>query len=54
MEIINISGHKTFYALGLSYKKADAEARGRFNIDEKTIITAENGAIISHRYFVTI
>jgi glutamyl-tRNA reductase len=44
MEIINISGHKTFYALGLSYKKADAEARGRFNIDEKTKINLLNQA----------
>lgn len=27
--------YKTFYAIGLSYKKADAEIRGRFSLDEK-------------------
>lgn len=27
--------HPTFYAVGLSYKKADAEMRGKFSLDEK-------------------
>lgn len=33
----NITGakHVTFYAIGLSYKKADAEMRGKFSLDEK-------------------
>lgn len=44
MERLKLSKHKTFYALGLSYKKADAEARGRFNIDEKTKINLLNQA----------
>ncbi len=30
--------HTTFYAIGLSYKKADAEMRGRFSLNEKTRI----------------
>jgi glutamyl-tRNA reductase len=25
----------TFYAIGLSYKKADAEIRGKFSLDDK-------------------
>jgi len=25
--------HSSFYAIGLSYKKADAETRGRFSMD---------------------
>ena len=29
---INIK-HNSFYAIGLSYKKADAETRGRFSLD---------------------
>ncbi|MFY7810551.1 MAG: glutamyl-tRNA reductase [Flavobacterium sp.] len=44
MERLKLSKHKTFYALGLSYKKADAAARGRFNIDEKTKINLLNQA----------
>jgi len=28
--------HKSFYAIGLSYKKADAETRGRFSLDENS------------------
>ena len=35
MENLNLSKHQTFYAVGLSYKKADAETRGKFNLDEK-------------------
>ena len=30
----NISKHSTFYVVGLSYKKADADIRGKFNLDE--------------------
>lgn len=35
MEHIPISKHATFYAIGLSYKKADADIRGRFSLDEE-------------------
>jgi glutamyl-tRNA reductase len=35
MENFNMSKHTTFYALGLSYKKADAEIRGKFSLDTK-------------------
>jgi glutamyl-tRNA reductase len=34
MENGNISKHSTFYAVGLSYKKADAEIRGKFSLDD--------------------
>jgi len=30
-----LSKHQTFYAVGLSYKKADAETRGKFSLDAK-------------------
>lgn len=33
MEHFNISKGSTFYAIGLSYKKADAEVRGHFSLD---------------------
>lgn len=33
MENSNISRHQSFYAVGLSYKKADAGIRGRFSLD---------------------
>lgn len=33
MEKYHISKHRSFYAIGLSYKKADAEMRGRFSLD---------------------
>jgi len=36
MEHYQISKGKTFYALGLSYKKADAEVRGHFSLDESS------------------
>ena len=36
MEKINSSKHLYFYAVGLSYKKADAVVRGKFNLDTKT------------------
>ena len=35
MENNNLSKHQTFYAIGLSYKKADAEIRGKFSLDGK-------------------
>lgn len=35
MENFNISKHTSFYAVGLSYKKADAEIRGKFSLDAK-------------------
>ncbi len=34
MEQYNISKGTSFYAIGLSYKKADAEIRGRFSLDD--------------------
>lgn len=33
MENNNLSKHQTFYAIGLSYKKADADIRGKFSLD---------------------
>ncbi len=36
MEDYHISGGKHFYTIGLSYKKADAEVRGHFSLDEET------------------
>jgi glutamyl-tRNA reductase len=33
MENNNLSKHVYFYSVGLSYKKADAEIRGRFSLD---------------------
>jgi len=35
MENFNMSKHTSFYAVGLSYKKADAEVRGKFSLDNK-------------------
>jgi glutamyl-tRNA reductase len=35
MENKSFAKHPTFYAIGLSYKKADAEIRGMFSLDEK-------------------
>lgn len=35
MEEYNISTHKNFYTIGLSYKKADAEIRGNFSLDDE-------------------
>lgn len=34
MENKTTSKHTTFYAIGLSYKKADAEMRGKFSLDQ--------------------
>lgn len=36
MDTITGLKHTTFYAVGLSYKKADAEMRGKFSLDEKS------------------
>lgn len=36
MEQYNISRGSYFYAIGLSYKKADAKVRGRFSLDEQS------------------
>jgi glutamyl-tRNA reductase len=38
MENNNLSKHQTFYVVGLSYKKADAEIRGRFSLDNASKI----------------
>lgn len=35
MDIHSVSKHTTFYAIGISYKKADAETRGKFSLDAK-------------------
>lgn len=35
MENLNLPKHKTLYSIGLSYKKADAEVRGKFSLDAK-------------------
>ena len=35
MENFNMSKHTSFYAVGLSYKKADAQIRGKFSLDAK-------------------
>lgn len=34
MENNNLSKHQTFYSIGLSYKKADAEVRGKFSLSD--------------------
>ncbi|WNM19723.1 glutamyl-tRNA reductase [Flavobacterium capsici] len=39
MDNKHISKHTTFYAIGLSYKKADADIRGRFSLDSNAIQT---------------
>lgn len=36
MQKYNISRSNYFYAIGLSYKKADADIRGRFSLDEES------------------
>ena len=35
MENNTFAKHPTFYAIGISYKKADAEMRGKFSLDDK-------------------
>ena len=44
MEQYNISKGNSFYAIGLSYKKADAEIRGHFSLDETSKIALLNQA----------
>lgn len=47
MEKYHISKHRSFYAIGLSYKKADAEMRGRFSLDiesKKTLLLQAKSA----------
>lgn len=39
MENFNMSKHTSFYAVGLSYKKADAAIRGKFSLDAKAKAT---------------
>lgn len=39
MENFNMSKHASFYALGISYKKADAVMRGKFSLDAKAKAT---------------
>ncbi|UQD55635.1 glutamyl-tRNA reductase [Flavobacterium sp. K5-23] len=38
MENNNLSKHHYFYSVGLSYKKADADMRGKFSLDASAII----------------
>lgn len=45
MENGNISKHTTFYAVGLSYKKADAEIRGKFSLDDNGKTNVLNQAL---------
>ncbi len=44
MQKYNISRSKYFYAIGLSYKKADADIRGRFSLDEDSKLALLNQA----------
>lgn len=44
MDTHNLGKHLTFYAIGLSYKKADAEMRGKFSLDEKSKLELLNQA----------
>ncbi|MFT6637624.1 MAG: glutamyl-tRNA reductase [Flavobacterium sp.] len=44
MDTNTLSKHSTFYAIGLSYKKADAEMRGKFSLDESSKINLLNQA----------
>ena len=45
MQKYNISGSNYFYAIGLSYKKADADIRGRFSLNEGSKLALINQAI---------
>ncbi|ASV30070.1 glutamyl-tRNA reductase [Maribacter cobaltidurans] len=38
MKDYHISKHNSFYTIGLNYKKADAEVRGKFSLDEASMI----------------
>jgi glutamyl-tRNA reductase len=44
MQKYNISKSNYFYAIGLSYKKADANIRGRFSLDEESKLALLNQA----------
>ena len=44
MQEYNISKSKYFYAIGLSYKKADADVRGHFSLDESAKLALLNQA----------
>lgn len=44
MEHIHLSKHATFYVVGMSYKKADATIRGKFNLDNQAKIKVLNQA----------
>ncbi|XMO87820.1 glutamyl-tRNA reductase [Algibacter sp. AS12] len=44
MQKYNISKSSSFYAIGLSYKKADADIRGHFSLDEDSKLTLLNQA----------
>lgn len=44
MQKYNISRSNYFYAIGLSYKKADADIRGRFSLDEESKLALMNQA----------
>ncbi|NKI26744.1 glutamyl-tRNA reductase [Arenibacter sp. 6A1] len=37
MKHYNLSKHSSFYTIGLNYKKADAEVRGKFSLDENAM-----------------
>ena len=44
MENNTFAKHPTFYAVGLSYKKADAEMRGKFSLDDQAKFSLLNQA----------
>ncbi|QCX39995.1 glutamyl-tRNA reductase [Aureibaculum algae] len=44
MQRYNISKHHTFYCIGLSYEKANAEVRGRFSLTESARVDLLNEA----------
>lgn len=44
MKAYHISKHSSFYTIGLNYKKADAEVRGKFSLDEASMIALLNKA----------
>jgi len=48
MEQYNISKGTSFYAIGLSYKKADADIRGHFSLDDSSKIALLQQAKSSH------
>jgi glutamyl-tRNA reductase len=48
MEQYNISKGTSFYAIGLSYKKADAEIRGHFSLDDSSKIALLQQAKSAH------